>query len=74
MSKAPPDLFGRGSVERSLLAILPRPRPEQVVVLATLTVEEVCVNGRCEGGIVELEREVVAAFLRALRPGGTYLH
>ena len=71
-AKAPPD-SSDGAWRRGLLAVLPRPRPEQGVTFATLVVEQVRVDRRVEGGIVELEREVVAAFLGALRPGGADL-
>src|SRR5215831_11398713 len=49
------------------------PRPEEHVAFATLVVEQVSVDGRVEGGVIELEREVVAALLGAFRPGGTDL-
>lgn len=71
--EAPPGLTGRGLTERALLAVLARPRPQQSVAFATLVVEQVCVDRRVEGGVIELEREVVASFLGALRPGGTDL-
>ena len=41
--------------------------------MTILVAEQVRVNRRREGGIVELEREVVAALLGALRPGGADL-
>ena len=69
----PRPICSGGAWRRDLLAVLPRPRPQQGVAFATLVVEEVGVDGRREGGIVELEREVVASFLGALRPGGTDL-
>ena len=56
-----------------LLAVLARSRPQQGVALATLVIEQVCVDRRVEGGIVELEREVVATFFGAFRPGSTDL-
>src|SRR5262249_28625550 len=45
----------------------------QGVALAALVIEEVGVDRSVEGGIVELEREVVATFFGALRPGGADL-
>src|SRR5712671_5311334 len=72
-SEAPPGGPDGAAWKRALLAVLPRPRPQQGVSFATLVVEQVGVDGRREGGIVELEREIVATFLGALRPGGTYL-
>src|SRR5882724_9951740 len=63
----------RAAWKRALLAVLARPRPQQGVAFATLVVEQVGVDGRREGGIVELERKVVATFLGALRPGGADL-
>src|SRR6516165_8463237 len=62
-----------GGAERALLAVLPRPRPQQSVTFAAFVVEQVRVDRRVEGGIVELKREVVAALLGTLRPGGPNL-
>src|SRR5277367_1255475 len=45
-------------------------RPDQGEALAVLVVEEVGENRRVEARIVELEREIIAAFVGALRPGG----
>jgi len=53
-----------------LLAVLAGPRPEQGVAFAIFIVEQVRVDRRVEGGIVELDREVIAALLGAFRPGG----
>src|SRR5712671_2946947 len=72
-SEAPPGGPDGAAWDRALLAVLARPRPQQGVAFATLVVEQVGVDGRREGGVVELERKVVATFLGALRPGGTYL-
>src|SRR6266478_6801329 len=72
-SEAPPGGPDEAAWERALLAVLARPRPQQGVAFATLVVEQVRVDRRREGGIVEFKREVVATFLGALRPGGTYL-
>src|ERR1700722_16011489 len=63
---------GRGACG-ALLAVLSRPRPEQREAFTALIVEQVRVDWCIEGGVVELEREVVAAFLGALRPGGADL-
>src|SRR5262249_19621099 len=41
--------------------------------VAALVIEEVCVDRSVEGGIVELERNVVAAIFGALRPRGPNL-
>jgi len=60
---------GRGLVKRTSVAVLPRSRPEEGVAFAAFVVEQVRVDWRVEGGIVEFEREVVATFLGALRPG-----
>src|SRR5271170_735249 len=62
---------GRGQgAGGALLAVLSRPRPEQREAFTALIVEQVRVDWCIEGGVVELEREVVATFLGALRPGG----
>src|SRR6185437_16512769 len=68
-----PGETGRGLEEQTLIAVLPRWRPEQGKAFASLVVEQVGVDGRREGGIVKLEGEVVATFLGALRPGGADL-
>jgi hypothetical protein len=47
--------------------------PDEAEGLAALVVEEVGVDRRVEARVVELDREVVAALLGALRPRGTYL-
>src|SRR4051812_47192753 len=67
----PADRTGLGGV--LLLAVFARPRPEQGVAFTAFVIEQVRVDRRVEGGVVELEREVVAAFLRALRPSCTDL-
>src|SRR6185437_14418982 len=69
-AKAPPGLVGRGLMEPVLLAVLARPRPQQGVAFAAFVIEQVRVDRCVEGGIVELERKVISAFLGALRPGG----
>ena len=63
---------GRGACG-ALLAVLSRPRPEQREAFTALIVEQVRVDWCIEGGVVELEREVVAAFLGALGPSGADL-
>ena len=68
-TKAPPDRVGRGLRQRVLVAVLAGPRPEQGEAFAILVVEQVRIDRCVERGIVELEREVVAALFRALRPG-----
>src|SRR5260221_14788659 len=45
-------------------------RPDEGEGLAVLVVEEIGVDRRVEAGIVELDREIVAALVGALRPGG----
>src|ERR1700687_601658 len=72
-AKAPPGDTGWGLPDQVLLAALPRPRPEQGVAFPTLVVEKVRVDRCIEGGIVELEGKIVAAFLGALRPCGADL-
>src|SRR5579863_5463444 len=44
--------------------------PDEGVTVAVLVVEEVGVDRRVEARIVQLDREVVAALIGALRPGG----
>src|SRR5437016_5329149 len=63
---------GRGlAVTFGLFAVgLAAAGPDQAVGLAILVLEEVGVDGRREARIVEFEREVVAALVGALRPGG----
>jgi hypothetical protein len=51
----------------------PEPEPEQGETFAALVIEQVPVDRRVKGGVVGLEREVVAAFLGALRAGSTDL-
>src|SRR5579859_2047735 len=62
---------GRGFGKSGLVAVaLAGARPDEGVALTVLVVEQVGENRRVEGRIVELEREIVAALVRALRPGG----
>src|SRR5262249_50888995 len=68
--ETPPGNPGGAGACGALLAVLARTRPQQGVALATLVIEQVGVDRPVEGGIVELEREVVAPFFGALRPGG----
>ena len=63
-------MSGARGIRLDSLAVLARPRPEQGITFATLIVEQVRVDRRVERGIVELEREVVAAFFGALGPSG----
>src|SRR5271166_6927121 len=44
--------------------------PDEGVAFAVLVVEEVGVDRRVEARIVQLDREIIAAFGGALRPGG----
>src|SRR5215467_7759782 len=48
-------------------------RPDQAEGLAAFVIEEVGVDRRGEARIVELDRQVIAALVRALRPGGADL-
>jgi len=57
--------------ELSSIAVLARARPEQRIAFAAFIVEKVRIDRRIERGIVELEREIIAALLGALRPGGS---
>ncbi len=77
--RASPGGAGRGLAKCRSIGALARPRPEQRVTLASLVIEEIGVDRRVERGVVELEREVVATFLRALRPccpdfGSAHVH
>src|SRR6516165_4281654 len=67
--EAPPDFSRAGLGRASVTRRFPRPRPQQGVAFAAFVVEQVCIDRRIEGGVVELEREIVATFLGALRPG-----
>lgn len=62
----PADRTGPGAA--LLVAVLARPRPQKGVALAGFVIEQVRVDRRVERGVVELEREVVAALLGTLRP------
>src|SRR4051812_9418474 len=64
---SPSGRAGWGS-SRALVAVLARARPEESVALAVLVAEQVRVDRSVERGIVQLQREVVAALFGALRP------
>ncbi len=62
--------FGRGFVVSGSVAVgLAAARPDEGEALAVFVVEEVGVDRRVEARVVQLDREVVAALARALRPG-----
>jgi hypothetical protein len=67
-AKAPPGGAGRGIGGVASVVVLAGARPDQGIAFAALVVEQVGVDRRGEGGIVELEREVITALLGALRP------
>src|SRR5258708_3618098 len=54
----------------SLAIWFPAAGPDEGEGLAILVIEEVGVDRRVEAGIVQLDREVVAALVGTLRPGG----
>src|SRR5215211_4152108 len=65
---------GRDSGGVGLLAVLlAAARPDQGEALAIRVIEQVGEDGRREARIVELEREVVPALVRLLRPGSADL-
>src|SRR5579871_3008598 len=69
--KSPARWTGRGLGGAGLLTVLlAAARPDQAEALAVLVVEQVGEDRVREARIVELEREVVAALVGALRPGG----
>ncbi len=54
-----------------LLAVgLAGPGPDQRVTLAVLIVEQVGEDRRVEAGVIQFDREVIAALVGALGPGG----
>jgi hypothetical protein len=59
--------------EPDLLAARAAARPDQGVALAGLVVEKVGEDRAGEAWIIELDREVIAPFVRSLRPGGADL-
>src|SRR5215472_2617419 len=64
-----PARFCRAGHRRSAsVGALTRARPDEAVAFAILVTEQVRVDRRVEGRIVELEREILAALFRALRP------
>src|SRR6185437_11960873 len=71
---APPGPAGRGILRGSVAAATVGARPDQRVGLAALVLDQVRVDGIREAWIVELDREVRATLVGALRPGGAYLH
>src|SRR5499427_9661263 len=73
--KPRPDCSGRGDVAggRSVAVVLAAAGPDQAEGLAAFVIEEVGVDRRGEARIVELDREVIAALIGALRPGGADL-
>ena len=54
----------------SIAAALSAAGPDQGVGLGAFVVEEVRVDRRIEARIVELDREIIAAVVGALGPGG----
>src|SRR5712691_10092102 len=74
-AKIPPGLLraGRWRRCRSIAVGPAAARPDQAEGLAAFVIEEVGVDRRGEARIVELDREVIAAFAGALRPRGTDL-
>src|SRR5712692_2501232 len=75
MRETPPGLLraGRCCRCRSVAVGPAAARPDQAEGLAALVIEEVGVDRRGEARIVELDREVIAALVGALRPGGADL-
>ena len=75
MNNAPPGPAGRGFVRELLAAAAAvRAGPDEAVALAVLVGEEVGEDRRVEARIVELEAQIVAALVGALRPGGADLN
>src|SRR5712692_10316289 len=73
--KIPPGLLpgGRCCRRRSVAVGPAATRPDEAEGLAAFVIEEVGVDRRVEARIVELDREVIAALVGALRPGGADL-
>src|SRR5258708_33751015 len=73
--KTPPGLLPGGQCCRwRSVAVGPAAtRPDQAEGLAAFVIEQVGVDRRGEARIVELDREVIAALVGALRPGGADL-
>jgi hypothetical protein len=73
-ANAPRGVIRRGVVAaRSVAVLAAATRPDQVEGLAVLGIEQVGVDGGVEARIVELDREIVAALVGALGPGGADL-
>lgn len=70
MSEAPPGRCRAGLAVRSVAVGAAGARPDQVEALAVFVIEEVGKDGSGETGIVELDREILAAFVGGLGPGG----
>ncbi len=70
--KKPHPVSRTGHFEWSgLLAVgLAGPGPDQRVALAVLIVEKVGEDRRVEAGVIQFDREVIAALVGALGPGG----
>src|SRR5258707_15649673 len=74
-AKIPPGLLRAGRCRRCR-SVAVRPagaRPDQAEGLAAFVIEQVGVDRRGEAWIVELDREVIAALVGALRPRGADL-
>ena len=70
---APPGPAERGTLHVLVAAAAAvGARPDQRVGLAALVLDQVRVDGIHEAWIVELDREVRATLVGALRPGGAY--
>src|SRR6266849_187630 len=74
-AKIPPGLLraGRWRRYRSVAVGPAAAGPDEAEGLAAFVIEEVGVDRRVEARIVELDREVIAALVGALRPGGADL-
>src|SRR5258708_38869583 len=74
-AKTPPGLLRAGRCRRcwSVTVGPAAARPDQAEGLAAFVIEEVGVDRRGEARIVQLDREGIAAFAGALRPGGADL-
>src|ERR1700689_3249688 len=68
--KAPPGSPGRGLADSSVAVLLAAAGPNEGEGLAFGVVEQVGVDRSGEAWIVQLDREIVAALVGALRPGG----
>src|SRR5689334_11161963 len=69
----PGNRTGRCRWAGSVAVALAGARPDEGVAFAVLVVEEVGEDRGVKGRIVELEREIVAALVGALRPSGPNL-